>query len=359
MNDRISSHQLTAVLLPLIFTPMMMNFSRLVYTETGRGSWLTLLLIALGTWLLSAAIIKLYSRFPATVLENGTLLWGRKITSLFLFAAALLFLLFSAAALNVEIYVVKLFFLPRTPELVIALLLFLPAIAMTCCGLRSYTYMATLLLPALMLFLTMFLFTKHNYRPEELFPLGEFRISEVLAAVPKLFLTAPGIAATFFILPYVTDNRHLYRKAAVSALLVFVLGLFVYAMALMYFGGNTLTQLILPFYNLSSIFKGTLAERMDILFMITILPAMMVCNGFGITAANLILKNQLLKTYARRKFLPLILMTCTILSVALFTSESLPLWTLWQFCNTASLFLILLLLLLTAWANHKRRRISK
>lgn len=357
MKDNISSYQWLAMLSAPISAVLMINYIKLYVTSTGRGSYVAAIIVSILTFLLLAAIIALQKKNEyRTIRQTASLLWGTKISLFFTAVIALWFFLFTIEALNVYLYIIKFFFLPKTPELILAVVLFLPAAYMAYNGFRSFTYMATASIFAVILFLMLFPFTKNNYLVANVLPLNDFYWQDIVTSLPVLFVSAPAAAASFVALPLCSDHRHLYRKAAIFTAALCFLMVFLYAAGMMYFGEEIIQKLVLPFYNLSPYFKGNLLERFDIFFMLALLPVVTIFTAFGFSVFTVIQQDILPALNARhRKTLIFGYSLCVVLLSA-FSVNRLPLWRTYRYSNVAALLLIGLLLLLYIAALLKKRR---
>lgn len=357
MKDNISSFQWLAMLTAPVSAVLMVNYIKLYVTAAGRGSYVAAVIVSLLTFLLLALVISLQEKNGySTIRQTVSFLCGQKTALFFTAAAALCFFLLTVESLNIYLYLVKFYFLPKTPELILAVVLFLPAVYMAYCGFHSFTYMTTASLFAVILFLLLFPFTKNNYLTANVLPLDDFYWQDIFTSLPVLFLSAPAVAASFVALPLCTDHRHLYRKAAIFTAVFCFLMIFLYAAGMMYFGEEIIKKLVLPFYNLSPFFKGNLLERFDIFFMLALLPVITIYSAFGFSVFT-VLQQDLLPTVNARHRKSLIIgygLCAVLLSVC--TVNRLPLWKTYRAINVAALILTAVFLLLYAAAALKRRR---
>ena len=357
MRDNISSYQWLAMLSAPVSAVLMINYIKLYVTAAGRGSYVAAIIVSLLTFLLLAAVIFLQNKNDyRTISQTASFLLGHRAGQIFCAAAALFFFLFTVEALNTYVYIVKFYFLPKTPELILTFVLFLPGAYMAYCGFRSFTYMAAASLFAVVLFLLLFPFTKNNYLVANVLPLNDFYLEEIFTSLPVLFLSAPAAAASFAALPLCGDRRRLYRKAAVFSAALCILMIFLYAAGMMYFGEGIIQKLVLPFYNLSPFFKGNLLERFDIFFMLALLPVVTIYSAFGFSVFTVIQQDLLPGLNARRRKGLMIAYSMIIVLLSALSVNRLPLWKIYRGFNAASLVLVGVFLLLYAAAFLKRRR---
>lgn len=357
MKNNISSYQWLAMLMAPVAPMLMMNFVKLFVRATGRGSYLEILLIAALTFLFLGATIAVSKRNCFSTLHQSVAdLCGIRPAKLILFLIAIAFLFYAIVTLDIYIFIVKLYFLPKTPTFIIALLLFLPTAYMAYCGCRIFTQMTTASILALILFLSIFLFTKNNYMASNLFPLTDFKGTDILSSLPFLFLPAPAIAASFILLPLCQDRRGLYAKSAIYAGTIAILMLFTYAMGMMYFGETILSKLTLPFFNLSTYFKGNLLERFDVFFMLALLPSLNIFSAFGFSVFMLIQKDLLIRANTQRPRTTVLCWSILTIGAALFFLYRLSLWEVYRWCNCGALILAGVLALINLLASGKRRR---
>lgn len=360
MKDNISSLQWLATLGASVAAVLMMNYLRLFVEAVGRGTYVSVLLLSVLTLaLLILAIFSIRANDFRSPIEVVAEILGKKGSLCLCAVIALGFFFFTVETLNIYIYIVKFYFLPRTPTLILTAVLFLPAAYMAYCGLRTFGSMASASALAFVLFLLMFPFTKNNYFPANLMPWNDFQWQEIFSALPFLFLTAPSIAATFFMLPYCSDRRHLLRKSLFFAALLGFLLIFLYFAGMAYFGENVIKKLILPFYNLSPFFKGNLPERFDILFMLALLPSITVFNGFAFSIFTLIQQELLPRLNAAHRGKTVLFFAVTAVFLSHQTMHRVALWKVYPYCNLAALLLTVLLLLLYFCAAVKKGRRRK
>lgn len=357
MKDNISSYQWMAMLSAPVSAVLMINYIKLYVTATGRGSYVAAIIVSILTFVLLAVGIFLQNKNEyRTISRTASFLFGRRLGPIFCFFVALFFFLFTVEALNTYVYIVKFYFLPKTPELILTFVLFLPAAYMAYCGFRSFAYMAAASLFAFVLFLLLFLFTKNNYLVANVLPLNDFCRKDIFTSLPMLFLSAPAVAASFAALPLCGDRRRLYRKAAVFSAALCVLMIFLYAAGMMYFGEEIIQKLVLPFYNLSPFFKGNLLERFDIFFMLALLPIVTIYSAFGFSVFTVIQQDLLPGLNARRRKGLMTVYSVGIVLLSALTVNRLPLWKIYRSFNAAFLVLVGVLFLLYAAAYLKRRR---
>ena len=357
MRDNMSSYQWLAMLSAPVSAVLMINYIKLYVTAAGRGSYVAAIIVSILTFILLAAVIFLQNKNEyRTISQTASFLFGSRPGSIFCLFVALFFFLFTVEALNTYVYIVKFYFLPKTPELILTFVLFLPAAYMAYCGFRSFAYMAAASLFAFVLFLLLFLFTKNNYLVANVLPLNDFCRKDIFTSLPMLFLSAPAVAASFTALPLCGDRRRLYRKAAVFSAALCVLMIFLYAAGMMYFGEEIIQKLVLPFYNLSPFFKGNLLERFDIFFMLALLPIVTIYSAFGFSVFTVIQQDLLPGLNARRRKGLMTVYSVGIVLLSALTVNRLPLWKIYRSFNAAFLVLVGVLFLLYAAAYLKRRR---
>lgn len=357
MKDNISSYQWLAMLSAPVSAVLMINYIKLYVTATGRGSYVAVAIVSLLTFLLLALVIFLQKKNEYTTIQQTvSFLWGRK-TSLFVSAViALCFFLFTVEALNIYLYIVKFYFLPKTPELILAVVLFLPAMYMAYCGFRSFTYMTTASLLAVILFLLLFPFTKNNYLAANILPLDDFYWKDIFTSLPILFLSAPAVVASFVALPLCSDHRHLYRKAAIFTAVLCLLMTFLYTAGMMYFGEEIIKKLVIPFYNLSPFFKGNLLERFDVFFMLALLPVITIYTAFGFSIFTVLQQDLLPAVNARHRKSLILGYSLFVILLSGFTVNRLPLWKIYRSTNVTALIIIGVFFLLYTAAYLKKRR---
>lgn len=348
-QNTISSFQWIAALSAPVFPVFIMHFVKLYVSSAGRGAWFSAFLVSLLTLLILYATIALYKKkeksgFPYT----PTLLFGKRTSFVLCFLGASCFLLYSAVGLSLFVFIVKFYFLPRTPAVFLLILLFLPALTTAKYGFRVFTYTASAAVLALLLFLSLFLFTKNNYLLSNVFPLTEFDLRNTIKTLPFLTVTAPSLCAAMFLLPHCCDTKHIFGKAAVFVGICAVLMLFLYVAGMSYFGEALISRLTLPFYNLSPFFKGNLLERFDIFYMLALLPSAQIFTTFGFSVFHLIWEDLFGVSHGKTKNLRIGVSSLITLLTAGIAYSFLPLWDLYRWSNAFFLFLTLLLLFFTA-----------
>lgn len=358
MKDNISSAQWFAVLAASVAAILMMNYVRLFVSEVGRGTYISALLISVLTGLFLIAIIAVMKRNDfRSPQENITLLLGRKVALCLCSLTAIGFFLFTVETLNICVYIVKFYFLPRTPTPLLAAVLFLPTAYTAYCGFRTFGSVASAALISFFLFLAMFFFTKNNYLPSNLMPWNDFQWSEIFTSLPFLFLSAPALASSFFVLPYCDDHKGLMKRSLLFVFCFGALTLFLYAAGMAYFGETIIQRLTLPFYNLSPFFKGNLLERFDILYMLALLPTVSVFNSFAFSVFDLIRREILIGIDAKHHGKIILLCSAITVTASSFTVNRFAMWQIYQYCNLAALGITLFFLLLSAASAMKRRRL--
>lgn len=359
MKDNISSAQWIAVLASSVSAILMMNYIRLFVSEVGRGTYISALLLAFltGMFLLVVIFLEKANGFHSP-LETSIYLLGRIPAYLLCFLVLFAFFLLTVETLNIYVYIVKFYFLPRTPTPILAFVLFLPSAYIAFCGFRTFGSMASISLLSFVLFILMFFFTKNNYLPSNLMPWDEFQWSKIISSLPGLFLSAPAIAASFFILPYCNDRSRLKKKTIIFSLCFGALMIFLYLTGMAYFGENTIQKLILPFYNLSPFFKGNLLERFDIIFMLALLPTLSIFNAFGFSVATLIGQELFPSTFCNHRSRWIVLLSLTAIILCSFTVNRLPLWQLYRIGNMIALILFSVFTWIYGAAAVKRRKIQ-
>lgn len=357
MKDNISATQWLSMLGASVSAILMMNYIRLFVSAVGRGTYLSALLLAAFTLILLLGILALVraNDFHSPREVTAALL-GERAAALLCAFAALLFFLFAAETLNIYVYIVKFYFLPRTPTTVLAIVLFLPGAYMAFCGFRTFGNIASAASLGWILFLLMFPFTKNNYLPANLMPWNDFSLSDIFATLPSHFLTAPAAAASFFALPHCTERQKLKKKALTFAVLLCLVMLFLYFAGMAYFGENVIKRLILPFYNLSPFFKGNLLERFDIIYMLALLPSLTVFNGFAFSMFALIRQESTKKGNAAHCGRRLFLFAAAVVFLSVVTVNHISLRKVYTCGNIIFLFLIGVLSLCYLGSALKKRR---
>ena len=356
MKDTISSLQWLSALTTPITAVLMLSFVSMIVSAAGRGAYISCLLMALLTFALLFLVIMLMrlNDFCSPTLAAAAFFPPVAAKGLVLFSG-LFFLFLSVITLNIYVYIVNYFFLPGTPDAILALILYLPAVYMAYCGLRTFTYMTSASLLAFFLFLLFFLFTKDNYLLSNLFPLNDFKWKDVISAVPGLLLSAPSLLFGFFLLPRCDDRNRLRIKAALFCLLFLLVTEYIYAMGMSYFGERVITKLVMPFYHLDPVFKGNLLERFDIFFMLTLLPVISIATAYGPALFAEILRE--LNTEHESRIKPLIILAGgSVVLLSALSVNRISLWHWYRLGNIGALILLLSWIVVYALAAVKRRR---
>ncbi|MDO4542680.1 MAG: GerAB/ArcD/ProY family transporter, partial [Bacillota bacterium] len=341
-SNNITTNQLTACLLTTVAGRAMMNASSIFYRNFGQNAIIAIGLIFAITIILILTVVAICQKSDYIEPYSACLRALGKIGGSFLYGIICLYLLALAVmSLKIFIYILNLYYLQRTPILVIALLIIVPVLYTAYGGLRTFAHTASLIYLLLAIFFLIFLFTKNNYTFTYLFPLANSALGESLKNLPWCFVTSTAIMSLFFWLPALTNRQKIKKSVIVFTLIALGIFLAIYIIARTYFG-DAIKDLILPFFNLSSRYGVGPFERLDVLFILIFIPVMGLFATFHFVLFYKAQKLLLPKINNRRPGAVLIIFGLLIAFLAAFIRLNNLLWQTMLLSNYINLALIFL-----------------
>ncbi len=357
-RNNITTAQLVTCLLSTVTGIAMMNGTPVLYRNFGQNSPLVVLIISVLTALLLWGVSVILGKTGFMEPYEAIRMVLGKIPGTIVYACICFYLLFLAIlALKIFIYIINIYYLPKTPLLLTAILLIAPAVYATYGGIRVLGHLSSLIYLLIAIFISIFAITKNNYTFSHLFPLLNSGFKDSIIYIPWYFVTSGAILASFFLLPAIKDTRRVRMGLLIFSLLSFLLFIFVYAVARSYFG-KSLVELILPFFNLSSRYGIGPLERLDVLFILIFIPVMGLYANFYFT---LYYRSQCFLFFnsplSRRK-VPLALSALIIALAAAYLPLTPIMWQALYFTNIINLAIILVLFSLYLIFLVRKRRLT-
>lgn len=355
-SNNITSSQLTAYLLSTVTATTMMNAAPILYRNFGQNAIIAIGIIAIATavLLLLAARATKGAGFisPLTACERALGRYGGRAAYTII---CLYLLILSAFSLRIFIYIINLYYLQLTPIWVIAILVVIPALYTANGGLRVFAHTSTLLYVFWVLFFSLFVLSKNNFTVTNLFPLVNSQLLSTLKNIPWCFITSSALVSVFFFVPAIVNPEKLKKNLLIFSGLFLALLLAVYIIGRTYFG-DPLEGLILPFFNLTGRYSIGLLERLDVIFILIIIPVLGLFNTFHFILLHWAQKSLMPKLNQRcPKSIILILGAASVL-LAAFVPLNNILWQVMLFTNVLSLGVGLLLLVIYFIVILKARR---
>lgn len=356
-RDNITASQLTTLLLASSAAPAMLNII-VVFTQTvGRMSLAAIGLNAVVTTVLLFLVLSLQRRVgfrdPVDVLKSS---FGQFFGHLIALGVTLIFLYGASIILRIVIFIISRLFLPLTSNLILSLLFYLPVIMIALCGLRLFGNLSIFLYILLPVFVSLFILPVENYTFTFLFPLWEGNLSDLLKGWYSYFFTLMSTLALFYLLPYVGKRVHLARSLWCFLLLVFSLCLFVFVAGVAFFGFDVISDLLMPFYNLSSARKGTMLERTDVLFILILVPTIGLMLSFYYTTFYLSQRRLFLQVNQQHPRRVMMMTGLLIVLLSLGNIYGGNIWLTVSYLNYFYAFLLLLLIAAYVIEIAKKRR---
>lgn len=271
-KNNLTPSQLTAFFLASMVAPALINLSALFFAAMGRGSWIGILAISVASLfllLLFYAIIK-KAGFPSVHMVWQELL-GNRLGKAVCFLLSLYLLFLATIVLRSFIYAINVYYLPHTPMVIVAALLILPPIAIAYFGARSMGHASQFIYFFILIFFAFLIIAKKNYQVSSIFPLLEADPQIIVKNMLPLCFTSCTLFGCFYLFPLTTNRKRIPHSIfAYSVIGAFVL-LASYCIGLAFFG-DIFSKMSLPFYHIDTTHKGRILERLDILYMMIVLP---------------------------------------------------------------------------------------
>ncbi|MEG0875072.1 MAG: GerAB/ArcD/ProY family transporter [Clostridiales bacterium] len=354
-KNNLSSAQYTTYLLSGMVALCLMNLTPMLFKNFGQNSLLAIMLI-------SAASLVLLLLVNFTACSCGYLsphrictnLFGKYVGSALSWLLVAYLLIFTALSLRIFIYIVNVYYLQKTPLIIIALVLILPSIYTVWGGIRVFGHSSTLVYLFIAAFLLVILLARNNYLVSNIFPLIDENVFTNLRHLPLFFITSSAILGSFFILPTIVNPQKIKRSIYLFTLISLGLMLFTYAIARFYFG-DALKELILPFYNLSTIYKGRALERLDVVFILIFIPLLGLLNSFFFTTLHKAQRDILPNFNEKYQGITLVILGALEIFLATLPLPHGNIWEFYLIGSALNLPIIALLILLYGGYILKRR----
>lgn len=355
-SNNITSTQLVAYLLSTVTATAMMNAAPILYRNFGQNAIIVIVLIAVITavllLLVAQATRKTNFISPVIACERALGRYGGKAVYAII---CLYLLLLSAFSLRIFIYIINLYYLQKTPMLIIAMLVIIPSLYTAYGGLRVFAHTASLLYLFWVIFFSIFILAKNNFTASNLFPLVNSQLIGSLKNIPWYFITSSALVSIFFFAPAIVNPEKLKKNLLIFSLIFLLLLLAVYIIGRTYFG-EPLEGLILPFFNLTGRYSIGLLERLDVIFILIFIPVLGLFNTFHFMLLHWAQKNFMPQLNQKRPATVIIILGVIIVLLAAFVPLNNILWQVMLFTNIFNLSLLLLLLAIYFIVILKTRR---
>ncbi|WP_226659008.1 GerAB/ArcD/ProY family transporter [Pseudalkalibacillus hwajinpoensis] len=321
-----------------------------LYSSAGKDGWIAIILAGLGFQIVILIIYYLSKRFPTlTLYEYAPHIAGRLVGTVISIGYVLFAGLTAILVLQLFHISIKTWILPKTPSIVVLLLLSLSGAYLVSGRVkvlgRYNQFITILILPLIVMILISMRYSDIRY----ILPIGEHGLRPILKATPEGFFSMIGFEMALFVFPYLQNKgKAALISLTLSNVAVTSLYCFITFATFTFFSPSQLETIQDPTVYM---LKGVtfIVDRIDLLFLS--IWTISVLTSFG---SYLYISSEGIRTLTKRKKATWSIVTTTllILSLSLIPHSSFTVPILSKYHALASYFFVLgipLLLLIISW----------
>lgn len=244
----------------------------------GHDSWISYLIAGILVFLAELLMIVLLKRFNGlSILEVNKKLFGRYIG--FILNLLLIIYLLLSAAINMTIYtmIVAAWFFKTTSLWLLTLLLISPCVYAVYKGIKVVCRVNAIIYYIIIMAVFILSVNFIYFRPTQLLPIGDSGIYSILSGIPDTSFSFFGFETLLFIYPFIKNRQDAIKSMAIASTISTLLFVFAAIMCFGVFGDKMVESRTLPFAGLSRIAKFPILERVDLYFLATWIPGLVIC----------------------------------------------------------------------------------
>lgn len=245
-----------------------LSLPRELAEKSGTDGWIAVIL----AWFLNSVagllILSTFKRYPDDTLPDLLRrLFGKWLGTIVLLPVTAYFAFFGWTSLLRGVLYVKAWFLPKTPDFIVMLLLALPLFMVVRNGVRvqaryaEITFYMTMWMP---LFLLVLLWGGHWIH---MLPVLKEGWGPVIRGLPATSLSFLGFETLFVLYPFLQKKQYAVRGFMIANGLTGLLYLLVIVVCSVYFAPDAITLFNQPVLSLLKVFEFRFLERFDMIFL--------------------------------------------------------------------------------------------
>lgn len=243
----------------------------------GHDGWISILLSGLVSIAMCFILIKHMERYDnKSLFEIHVLLYGKYIGMSINIIIILYLLLKGLISLRTPVEILNSIVLIQTPPLVLTLFIIFPTVYLTWYGLKAMCRFSGSIFISIIAMIALLLFQLKYVKITFLMPVGKSGITSILEATIKTSYSFLAFANLSLIYPHITDKDKTMKYTISTIIYSTLFFISVVVVTTGFFGEKMLKHLTLPIFSLAMSYRSTIFERMDLFFLITWYPAMLL-----------------------------------------------------------------------------------
>ncbi|MDQ0896502.1 MULTISPECIES: endospore germination permease [unclassified Paenibacillus] len=243
-----------------------LSLPRDVANAAGSDGWISIILGAIGTTLLSLVIIRIMEKNPEyTLFELLSKYFGKWVGKALAAAWILLAVYAASTAMFSTIHIIKIWIIQDIRNFILMILFTIPIYMITKQGIRviglfaELVFIVTLWMPVL-LFLAL-----KDAQWMYLLPVGKSGVLPILSAVKSTIYSLLGFELAFILYPFLKDKKSASKGIVIANLLSMIIYLTTTIICFIRFSPTEVTEVVYPVLNLLKVIQLPFLERLEII----------------------------------------------------------------------------------------------
>jgi spore germination protein (amino acid permease) len=285
-KNNITSAQLMGLIVSIQVGSGIVGLPSSLATVCGHDGWISVLIYGIIITAVIALIIKLMNRYNnKSIYEINKFLYGKYLGGL-LNLLIVLYLWYSVClCLRSYINIIHIDLLRSTPSFVLCVFTLIPTCYLAWYGLKYITRFAQMIYLSIGFYLILCLLVFSDLRLNFLMPIAQSGIDGIKASFSPCIFAFLGYDVISIIYPEITNKQKAMKFAIGANTITTIFYIIIVLVITSFFGEEMLKKSINPMIKLSRSYRAPIIERMDVLFISVLLPAIAMSIGgyFSVT----------------------------------------------------------------------------
>lgn len=245
--------------------------------KSGHDGWIPAIIVGIIVAISLILIIKLLERYKNnSIYDINTYLYGKYAGTLFNILIFLYIWFITCLNLRLLVETLKINYLRFTPSILLTFFIIFPTFYLSMYGFKAIARFCFMVWIFLIIVCILLLFSMNSWDIKLLMPIGEHGVSGILGGIMECYYTYLGFEIIVIIYPFITDKKKVmkYSLMAHSIYIIFLLSIIL--VCTVCFGEKQLGTIIFPLIRLSRIYNAPIFERIDLLYISSWIPVMIM-----------------------------------------------------------------------------------
>lgn len=316
-NKKISPFLVFFVILKMQFGIGILGFQRIIAKTAGHDAWISVILSGIAVHIIVWALFKMLETVNGDMISIHTFVFGKIVSKIFGVFFILYYLLLTVTVIRTYVEIIQVWMFTDLETFWFSLVLLFVVVYIIFGGFRTVTGMAFFGIVLPFYVFALFLFTLPYAEFNNLLPILDHSISDILLGSKNMSLTILGFESLLIFYPFIKDPQKSKKWAHLAVFSTTMICLYLAILTFAYFPENQLQKNIWPTLAMWKIIMMPFVERFEYIGIANWCLIILPNASIALWCSSRIAKR--LFSIKQRTTVPILALICLIATSLLFT----------------------------------------